>query len=115
MNTTNMNSHLRQISRNKRDYFVVMVLDGASSHGSKSLVIPENIALISLPPYSPELNPTEQIWRVLRKKEFYNIHFNHLDEAIEAARRGLRSLASNKSAIIKLCNWPWIKNIFPNK
>ncbi len=51
---------------------IVMVLDGAGWHKSKSLMIPDNLRLPSLPPYSPELNPVEHIWDDLREKEFHN-------------------------------------------
>ncbi|SLM18774.1 transposase (fragment) [uncultured spirochete] len=62
-----------------------MVLDGASSHRSKDLVIPENVALMQLPPYSPELNPTEQIWNILRRSYFANKVFDSLDAATTQA------------------------------
>ena len=41
-------------------------LDGAGWHSSKTLVVPENISLLPLPPYSPELNPVENVWQYLR-------------------------------------------------
>jgi transposase len=49
-----------------------MVVDGASSHKAKELSVPENIRLLSLPGYSPELNPEEHIWDELREKAFPN-------------------------------------------
>ena len=52
------------------DEFIVMILDGASSHKAKDLVIPENIRLVWLPPYAPQLNPQEHVWDELREKEF---------------------------------------------
>jgi transposase len=42
-------------------------------------VIPKNISPIKLPPYSPEFNPAEQIWRILKTKYFSNQYFNSLD------------------------------------
>ncbi|MDR3154535.1 MAG: transposase [Deltaproteobacteria bacterium] len=63
MKTANMSKFLKQVSRSHRNRFVVMVVDGASSHKAKNLSIPKNIELIILPPYSPELNPQEQVWR----------------------------------------------------
>ena len=59
MNTDNMSRFLSQASAAHQDEFIVMVLDGASSHKSKELKIPNNVSLILLPPYSPELNPAE--------------------------------------------------------
>jgi transposase len=45
------------------------VLDGAGWHGAAALVIPANITLLPLPPYSPELNPVENIWQYLRQNQ----------------------------------------------
>jgi hypothetical protein len=54
MNTENMTLFLAQVSTAHKEDFIVMVLDGASSHRGKDLMIPENVALIRLPPYSPK-------------------------------------------------------------
>jgi len=88
-----------------------MVVDGASSHRSKDLVIPENVALIRLPPYSPELNPAEQIWNILRRNYFANRVFESLDSTTAQAEFGLTEMAANKPAIRSLTNWPWISAI----
>jgi transposase len=85
MNTENMTLFLAQASAAHKEKFIVMVVDGASSHRSKTLVIPENVALIRLPPYSPELNPAEQIWNVLRRNYFANRMFDSLDAATTQA------------------------------
>jgi len=44
-----------------------MVLDNGAFHKAKALIIPENIILIFLPPYSPELNPAEKIWAKFKR------------------------------------------------
>jgi transposase len=85
MNTENMTIFLAQVSEAHKEDFIVMVLDGASSHRSKDLVIPDNVALIRLPPYSPELNPAEQIWNILRRNYFANRVFDSLDAATAQA------------------------------
>jgi transposase len=90
--------------------FVILILDGASSHTTKKLEIPTNIALVRLPPYSPELNPTEQIWRMLRGDYFGNRIFDNLDDAINQARYGLKNMASSNASITQLTLWPWISN-----
>ena len=61
MNTANMSQFLKQVGRKHRGEFIVMVVDGASSHVCKDLVAPENIRLLRLPPYAPELNPQEHV------------------------------------------------------
>lgn len=111
MNTESMSLFLKQISKAHRTEFIVMVLDGASSHKSKDLMIPENVSLVLLPPYSPELNPAEQIWNVLRRDYFANRVFDSLDAATKQAERGLAQMADNKKSIRQLTNWPWISAI----
>lgn len=49
------------------DSFNLLVLDGAPAHIARCLRIPDNVLLIFLPPYSPELNPIERLWQDLRK------------------------------------------------
>ena len=111
MNTENMSSFLAQVSTNHPNEFNIMIVDGASSHKSKDLIVPENVALVLLPPYSPELNPAEQIWNQLRKNYFANKVFDSLDAATQQAERGLSVMASNREAMSSLTNWPWIKSI----
>ena len=66
MNTEQMGTFLAQVSAAHPEDFIVMVVDGASSHVAKALVVPENIRLHRLPGYSPELNPQEHLWDELR-------------------------------------------------
>jgi len=88
-----------------------MVLDGASSHKSKDLAVPNNVSFVLLPPYSPELNPTEQIWNMLRRDYFANRVFDSLAAAIKQAEKGLANMAADKIAMKSLSNWPWINAI----
>lgn len=111
MNTENMSRFLDQVSKAHQDQFIVMVVDGASSHKSKELNIPKNVSLIRLPPYSPELNPAEQIWNSLRRGYFANRVFDALDTATAQAEFGLAEMAANKLATRQLTNWPWISAI----
>lgn len=111
MNTENMSLFLAQISQAHSDEFIIMVLDGASSHKSKDLMLPKKVSLVLLPPYSPELNPAEQIWNVLRRDYFANRVFDSLDAATTQAENGLAEIAANKEAMRRLTNWPWISAI----
>ena len=108
MNTARMGEFLTQVSQAHADDLIVMVLDGASSHKAKELVIPENIRLLALPPYAPELNPQEHVWDELRKKEFPNPVFNHMDAVIRQLEGGLPRLAANTDGLRSLAAWPWI-------
>jgi transposase len=59
-----------------------MIADGASSRKSEDLVVPDNVFLVILPPYSPELDPAERIWNVLRRDFTANRYFDCLEEAV---------------------------------
>ncbi len=56
-----------------------MVLDNGAFHKAKKLRVPENIALVFLPPYSPELNPAEKMWAKY-KRQFSNLIFDPLEK-----------------------------------
>ena len=110
MNTESMNRFLHQVRNDHPDDFLIMTLDGASSHKAKGLNIPEKMRLMHLPPYSPELNPAERLWNILRRDYFANRVFDSLKSAIDQAETGLAKMAANLSAIRSLTNWPWISD-----
>jgi len=114
MNTLRMGEFLAQVSQAHPGDFIVMVLDGASSHQAKDLPIPENIRLLPLPPYAPELNPQEHVWDELREKEFPNRVFNHLDAVIRQLHQGLPRLAADRERLRGLTAWPWIISLHLN-
>ncbi len=60
-----------------------MVCDGAAWHKSRSLNKPHNIEMASIPPYTPEMNPIEQIWKEIRKRGFKNEVFQTLENVID--------------------------------
>lgn len=111
MNTPRMAEFLSQVSQAHPEDFIVMVLDGASSHKAKDLLIPDNIRLLPLPPYAPELNPQEHVWDELREKEFPNRVSNHLDAVIRQLQRGLPRLAADSERLRSLTAWPWIVSL----
>jgi len=108
MNTEQMNQFLLQVSQAHPEEFIVMVVDGASSHRSQELQIPENIRLHRLPGYSPELNPQEHVWDELREKEFPNRVFESMEAVISQLEAGLPRMAANTQALRSLTAWPWI-------
>jgi hypothetical protein len=108
MDTLNMNAFLNHVSRRHVNDYIVMVLDGASSHKSHDLRVPENMALVRLPPYSPELNPAERLWEEIREKEFANRVFDSLGAAVAQAARGLKRLELMPEGLQSLTGWPWI-------
>ena len=111
MNTEQMNLFLEQVSKAHPDEFIVMVVDGASSHRSQALKIPENIRLHRLPGYSPELNPQEHVWDELREKEFPNRVFESMEAVINQLETGLPRMAGDAKAMRSLTAWPWIVSL----
>ena len=93
---------------------IVMVLDGAGWHKSLSMPIPNNIRLLSLPPYSPELNPVEHIWDELREKYFHNRAFDSLDALEDRLVDGLLALERDPQRNKSICNWDWIIKVTSN-
>jgi putative transposase len=81
-NTVCMNIFLRNLSETYPDDFILLVVDGASWHRAKGLVIPHNIELLPRPPYTPEMNPIEQIWAWIRLHGFRNEVFPTLRHVV---------------------------------
>lgn len=63
-----MSLFLQEVARRHPEEFVLMVLDGAGWHRATHLVVPPQLHLIYLPPYSPELNPAEHLWDEIPRK-----------------------------------------------
>jgi transposase len=108
-NTDMMNIFLRQVAEDFKDYFVIMLIDKAAWHRSESLIVPENIRLLELPPYSPELNPTEHIWEYLRENATPNIAFRSLDQLEDALCRHLRILENDPECVRSMTNFPYLR------
>lgn len=108
MDTLNMNAFLNHVSQRHTADYIVMVVDGASSHRSHDLRVPKNMELVKLPPYSPELNPAERLWEEIREKEFANRVFDSLGAAIAQAACGLKRLELMPEGLRSLTGWPWI-------
>lgn len=111
MNTSHMSIFLSQVSAVHPNDFIIMVVDGASSHVSKDLAVPENVRLLRLPPYAPELNPQEHIWDELREKEFPNRVFTELAGVTRQLESGLPRLAANTESVRSITAWPWIVSL----
>jgi transposase len=88
-NTEAMNCFLQQLCAHYSKYRIVLILDKAGWHTSSGLELPANLHLMHLPPYSPELNPVEMLWREIRRKYFHNKIFSTLDEVEEQLSKAL--------------------------
>ena len=77
-----MTLFLQELSKRFSDYFLLVIYDGAPCHSEGALTLPEHMKVVSLPPYSPELNPQENNWDDMREKFFKNTVFNSM-QAVE--------------------------------
>jgi hypothetical protein len=83
-NTAAMTAHLAEISGAvATDAHAVVLLDQAGWHTANALKIPDNITLMPLPPRSPELNPTENIWQFIRDNWLSNRVFRSYDDILD--------------------------------
>lgn len=108
VNTECMQIFLNEVAARHPHERIVMVIDGAGWHKSAALTAPENIYLLQLPPYAPELNPIEHVWDELREKHFHNRVFGSLDALEEHLARALRALETDPSTVGSIVSWPWL-------
>lgn len=105
-NTDWINEFLRRLSQQYKDDYLILIMDNAVWHKSKTLEIPENIELMFIPPYTPELNPIEQIWKEIREKGFANEAFPTLEHVIDRLCETINNLT--KEVIKSICARKWL-------
>ena len=75
-----MNVFLQEMSKTYANEEIILVMDGAGWHKSKDLQVPDNIEIIILPPYSPELNPVERLWQHIKRYTIRNKIYKNIKE-----------------------------------
>ncbi len=101
-----MNLHLEEIScQVTRGSHAVLLLDGAGRHqmGGK-LRVPQNVSLLPLPPYSPELNPVENIRQFLRQSRLSNRVFESYTVIVDACSAAWNALVEEPKRIRLYCH-----------
>jgi transposase len=110
LNATAVSAHLADISRAVAEGAqAVLVLDGAGFHVAKDLKIPRNITLLRLPPYSPELNPIENVWEYLRGNKFANTVYETYDELVTACCNAWNFFVEDPERIASVTTRSWAK------
>ncbi len=104
VNTEAMNEHLVEISAMVApDAHAVLVCDGAGWHQrGERLHVPDNITMLHLPPYAPELNPMENVWAYLRANKLCNLVWDSYDAILNACRRAWQFLVDEPSRIVSI-------------
>jgi hypothetical protein len=112
MNIEVINLFLEQFSRElPAGVHAVLIWDGAGFHTGADLVVPGNVSLIQLPPYSPELNPVENLWHYLRLRSHHwsNRRYRDYDELQAEAVRSLCAVREDIETVKTVCNAPYLQ------
>jgi transposase len=93
---------------------VIMVRDGAGWHKSTNFRLPDNLRLLFLPPYSPELNPQEHLWDELREKHVHNRVFDSIDALEDHLVAARCDLEHSPDRVKSITGWDWIIHAISN-
>lgn len=112
VNTGTMNVFLKMLSEElgERDHAVV-IMDQAGWHRAKKLAVPDNITILYLPPYSPELNPVERLWAYLRGHYLSNRVFDDYDHLLAAGADAWQKLTPDR--LRSVCACPYLTPELP--
>jgi transposase len=110
LNTEVMNAFLREFScALAPDVHAVLIWDGAGFHRSGRLQVPANVSLVELPPYSPQLNPIENLWHYLRSHFWSNRWYENYDALMNAAIDAWRKAALVPEIIQSVCRAKYLE------
>ena len=112
-----MEIFLAEVAKRHSKEFIDMIYDGASCHNQDqdSLKMPKNMSTEKLPPYSPELNPTEPIWEQMREIFFPNLIFESMDEVEEKLIEATLYFENNPKVVRSITGFKWIVEAKLNK
>jgi len=110
LNADVLNLFLEQMSRElPAEVHAVLIWDGAGFHTSGDLMVPSNISVILLPPYSPELNPVENLWHYLRAHHWSNRAYQDYDELESEAAKSLCTVCLDREKVKGICNADYVR------
>ena len=109
VNAEAMSEHLAEISTQVAPGAqAVLLCDGAGWHQTGGrLRVPDNITLLPLPPYSPELNPMENVWHYLRENTLCALVWDSYDAIVEACTTAWHFLINDPERIRSIGTRKW--------
>lgn len=110
----NVNAEFTFLTNLKKQYpdnHVIVTIDNAPCHKPKILHNIPGLSIIYLPPYSPELNPTERFFEEIRKSTANEI-FDNIGDIEKRISNAVNKLSNNKAAMRQLLGYNWIKKQF---
>lgn len=108
INTGTMNVFLKMLAADlgPRDH-AVLIMDQAGWHKARKLVVPDNITILYLPPYSPELNPVERLWAYMRSHYLSNRAYDGYDHLLDASAQAWQQLTPE--LLRSVCACPYLE------
>lgn len=103
-----MDIFLKQLSKKYKNNRYILIIDQAPWHTKKLHTKYDNIRIIELPPYSPELNPTENFWDYIRENFFKNQYFASIDQVEERLIEAFEAVSSDTATIQSLSLFNWL-------
>jgi len=115
LNTGVVNLFLRQFSATlPADEQAVMIWDGAGFHAGKQLRVPDNVTILALPPYRPELNPIENLWHYLKSHFCSHRAYENYDALEQAAVDAWRHAVLDPELMKSVCATPYLNSATSN-
>jgi len=110
VNTETMSVFLKMLSRKlRKNDQAVLIMDQAGWHKAKRLVIPANITVLYLPPYSPELNPMQRLWSYLRSHFLSNRAYENYDHMLDEQAKAWQTLTP--TLLKSVCACPYLSHV----
>ena len=100
VDTACMNVFLEELAEEIKENFI-LIMDGTGWHKSKNLIVPKNIQIFLLPPYCPELNPIERLWKFIKDNTIKNKVFETLKNLEDEVCEFVKNLT--EKVILGIC------------
>jgi transposase len=111
VNALALSMFLAEVSQRHPQDYILLVLDGAGWHRARDLRVPENICLLPLPPYSPQLNPVEHLGEEIREKWLPKLVFDSLAGVADRLLEALAALENDPDRVAQITGYDWIISI----
>ncbi len=108
MNSQNMNIFLAELSLRYPNEYILLVCDKAPCHRAGALNVPKNINLAYLPPYCPQLNPSENMWDEIREKFFTNLVFDSIESVMDKLTEAMIHYSEKHKTVKSITGFNWI-------
>ena len=106
MDSLCLEAFLKHLGEAYSDHHLLVVLDGAPSHTSSQITLPENVSLMRFPAYSPELNPVERWFQEFRRA-LSNKIFETVEPLQEALTKALEPYWRDLARLRSLTGFSW--------